>query len=77
MGRQVIDDSVAVVAPAPEKAHAMQPKQIRETRSCRIEACYDCPLWRSQSVVLSENLKCLHLPFVELHYLPHDLCFSS
>ena len=67
MRRQVIDDSIAVVAPPPEKPHAMQPEQIRETCSCRIEACYDCPLGRSQFAVLSENLKRLHLPFVELH----------
>src|SRR5713226_4250936 len=69
MRRQVIDDSVAVVAPAPEKAHAMQSEQIREARPGRKEACYDCPLWRSQFAVLSENFKCLHLPFVELHCL--------
>jgi len=45
----------------------MQAEQIREARPCRIKACGDSPIRRSQTAVLSENLKCLYLPLVELH----------
>ncbi len=45
----------------------MQPEQIREARSCGIEARYDCPVRWSQFCVASENFKCLHRSFFELH----------
>lgn len=67
MRRKLIDNAPTPVTAAPEQPHAMKPEQIREAGSRGIETCYDCPVRRSQSVVMGENLKRLHLSFVELH----------